>query len=191
MKKRYKTDYFEKLCLLAKICNENIFYTDKIINSQQIISDFTIHTGKDIMNEVKSSLEKDYFAPFEREDIFILGETLNKLSENTFFLYSAILDSNFFGFPGNIVSQIECLLKISEAIYDIFINLSKSQNKADLNVHIAKAEYKQEELKKQEFNCIKKSQQPDYINIIHYIEKCLDSTNEIIQLIQYTLLKNS
>lgn len=191
MKKRYKTDYFEKLCLLAKICNDNISYAHRIITLQQIASDYTIHTGKDIMYEVKTNLEKDYFAPFEREDIFMLGEKLNELSQNTSFLCMNLSDNRFFVFPGNIVSQFECLMKISEAIHDIFIRLSKSQKKTALNIHISKAECKQEELTKQVYDSINRSQKTDYIGIIHYIEKCADSTNEIIQLIQYTLLKNS
>ena len=191
MKKRYKTDYFAKLCLLAKICNDNISYTHKIITSQQNTSEYTIHTGNDIMNEVKINLEKDYFAPFEREDIFLLCEKLNVLTKNSYFLCMNLSDNRFFGFPGNIISQIESLMKVSEAIHDIFIRLSKSQKKTDLNVHISKAESKQEELIKRIYDSINKSQKADYFSIIHLIEKCADSSKEIIQLIQYTLLKNS
>jgi len=191
MKKRCKTDYFEKLCLLAKICNDNISYAHKIITSQQIISDYTVHTGKDIMNEVKANLEKDYFAPFEREDIFMLGEKLNELSENTFFLYTNVSHNNFFVFPGNFASLIECLMNASAAIYDIFINLSESQKSPGLNNLISKAEKKQKELKKRLYESFNQSQKTDYTGIFHHIEKCADSCKEIIQLIQYTLLKNS
>lgn len=190
MKKRYKTDYLGKLCILSKICRDNISYAHKIMTSQQVESDYTIHTGKEIMKEVALNLEKDYFAPFEREDIFMLCETLNELSKTTYFLCMNLSDNNFFNFPGNMTTLAESLLKASESIQDIFINLSKSQKKTDLNTYISKAENNQEELTKLTYK-YHMTLKTEYFGTFHIMEKCADSTDKIIQLIQYTLFKNS
>lgn len=191
MEKRYKTDYFEKINLLASICNDNIFYVQKIISSEQFLFEKNVVTGKNIIPEIKSSLEKDYFAPFEREDIYIICEKLNELSENTYFLYNYVSDNNIFGFPGNIIALVENLKKTAESILVIFTILSRNQKKSDLKDHIDKAEDVQKELKKQFYDCLKRSQGDIYNLIIHIIEKCAENCKEIIQLIHYTLFKNS
>lgn len=191
MEKSYKIDYFEKINLLTSICNDNIFYALKIISSEQFTFDKKAVTGKNIIAEIKSSLEKDYFTPFEREDIYMICEKLNELSENTYFLYTYASDNNIFGFPGNIVSLTECLKNTAKVIHVIFLSLSKNQKKPDLKEHIAKAEETQKVLKKLLHDCLKRSQGDTYNLIIHNIEKCAENCKEIIQLIQYTLFKNS
>ncbi|MBO5935097.1 MAG: hypothetical protein J6Q94_06375 [Clostridia bacterium] len=185
MKKHYKTDYFEKLCNISKICNENFSYVYKILASQEIPPEKIFLKSKDIVIEINECLEKDYFTPFEREDIFIISKKLDILNDYLYLLFIFLSENNFFSFTKNTINQIEHLSDLSTIIHEIFISLSVSQ-KNNLSKHIADAEIIHQNLIRQIY-----SENSKNAPVYHYIEKCTDTSNEIIQLIQYTLLKNS
>lgn len=190
MKKHYKTDYFEKLCQIAKICNNNLLYSHKIITSQQFPDEKVFQKSKDATDKIKENLDKDYFTPFEREDIFAISRKLDMLNEYIYFICKFLCDNKIFSFSDILIQQISCLIEISDIIHGIFITLSETQ-KADLNLYISKAEKRHEKLMLNIYNSINNSEYLNYGTILHYIEKCAATSNEIIQLIQYTLLKNS
>lgn len=190
MKKHYKTDYLKKLCQLSKICNDNFSYVYKILTSQQFPAEKMFQKSKNIITEIKENLNKDYFTPFEREDIFIISRKLHNLNEYSYFIFKFLSDNRFFSSPKNIIQQIGYLIKITETIHEIFINLSATQ-KADSSLYITEAETVQEELIHHIYDSINNDKTLNYGTILHYIENCADTANEIIQMIQYTLLKNS
>lgn len=191
MAKRYKTDYFKKINMLASICNDNIFYAQKIISSELSVSEAKPVTGKIIMDEIKSSLAKDYFAPFEREDIFIICEKFNELSENSHLLCICANKTDTFGFPSEIVTLTDCLKKISESITKMLSELLKYPKQGDLTHLFNKTESLIADFKKQLYSCLKRTQNDSYNNIIRITAECADNCKEITTLIQYTLIKNS
>lgn len=191
MEKRYKTDYFEKINTLAKICNDNILYACKIISNDNLAFDKNTANGKNIMKEIKSNLEKDYFAPFEREDIFMLCAKLNELSENSQFLCQYASDADMFGFPSNIVALAECLKSIMFSMTNTFDRLLKYPKQGDLTPLFEKTETLLSDYKKLLYSCLKRAKNDSYNSIIHITEECARNCSEITQLIQYTLIKNS
>ena len=191
MEKRYKTDYFEKLDLLSSICCNNISYSNIIIASEKLVSTNETETGAGIIKEIKTCLEKDYFAPFEREDIFLLSIKLNELSVNSRTLCICAQDSDFFGFPSNIISLASYLKNIADLMKTIFTRLKKYPKQDNLSVIFEKTELLHTDFSNQIYYCLKQSKNNTYNTILHLIEKCEETCMEIIHLIQYTLLKNS
>lgn len=191
MEKRYKTDYFEKIKLLASICNSNISDAKKIISSEKLTSDSKPDTAKNILYDIRNNLEKDYFAPFEREDIFMLSEKLCELSKNSHLLCIYASEADFFGFPATIVSLTECLKNISNSVLCIFEQLTKYPKQGDLKPVFENAESLQYDFRKLLYDCMKRIRNDGYHHILHLTEKCADNCKEIVQLTQYTLIKNS
>lgn len=190
MEKRYKTDYFKKLYLLTSICSRNITHAKQIISSGNFNSKNETETGLNILKEIKTNLEKDYFAPFEREDIFLLSTKLNEMSANSQTLCTFAQDSDIFGFPSNIISLVDCLKSITESVESIFSQLKKYPKQGNLSVILEKTESLHTDFRNQIYNNLKRTKNDTY-NILNIIEKCEENCMEIIQLIQYTLIKNS
>ena len=180
MAKRFKTDYFEKLNQLTEICCDNIATAQKIISSTSSASDKNPSTGNKIFREIKTSLEKDFFAPFEREDIFILSAKLNELSENTHLLcLNANITDIFFQ------TTIECLQNITALIRTIIIKLAKYPKQDNLYDYFSNAEKLLHDYSK---NCRFAANNNPLIQIS---ADCALICKEIIFLIQYILIKNS
>ena len=129
MKKRYKTDYFEKMNQLALICNDNICLALKIVSSEISSPEEKPVSGRNIMAEIKESLEKDYFAPIEREDTFILCQKLCEMSENSFLLYNESKKVNVFYLPNNFHVLCGSLQSVSKTTAEVFAQLKNIRNK--------------------------------------------------------------
>ena len=191
MAKRYKTDYFEKLSQLSSICSDNISITQKIMYSEYTELKKNAVTGKNIMQEIKTSLSKDFFAPFDREDIFIISEILYELSENSQLLCIYSKESDLFSVTSDLRSLIECLKNITESISAIITQLSKFPKQGDLTVYFSKTEILLYDFKKYFLvsSGKEKNKYPDAL--LQIAKECAQNCKEIIELIQYTLIKNS
>ena len=185
MKKRFKTDYFEKLNQLTEICCNNIATAKKIISSAHSVSDNNQSTGNKIFREIKASLEKDFFAPFEREDIFILSAKLNELSENTKLLCIHSNKIDIFSVTSDLKAMTGCLRDIVDNIRTIIIMLAKYPKHSDLTDYFRKCEALLTDFRILAVN--KDKHNP----LIQITEDCAENCKEIILLIQYTLIKNS
>ena len=181
MAKRFKTDYFEKLGQPSSICCDNIETALKHMSSEHSAVKKNPVTGNNIIQEIRSSLEKDFFAPFEREDIFILSAKLNELSENTKMLSLHSSSIDIF----DLKALTECLREIVNSIRIIIIMLAKYPKHGDLTDYFSNCEALLSDFRKLATN------QDKYNPMLQITEDCAENCKEIILLIQYTLIKNS
>lgn len=191
MAKHYKTDYFEKLIQLASICCDNVSIAQRIISSEHSAFEKNAVTGKNIMQEIKLSLEKDFFAPFEREDIFIVGTKLNELSESTKILSIILKQTDVFSITSDSEALVECLKNITENVLNIVIQLSKYPKQGDMTDYFNKTEILIYNFRKKFFGCFDKDKKSLFNALLQIIKECADKCKEINTLIQYTLIKNS
>lgn len=191
MAKSYKTDYFEKLSQLASICCDNVSIAQKIVSSEKSAFEKNAVTGKNIILEIKTSLAKDFFAPFEREDIFIVCEKLNELSENSQILCIYSKKCDVFSMPSEIKALIECMKNITESISTVFIQLLKYPKQGDLSDYFRKTEMLLYNFRKKFFDYSEQEKNKHFNTLLQITKECAEKCQEITILIQYTLIKNS
>lgn len=188
MSKHYKTDYFDKMKQLTTICCDNISIAQKIISSEHSATEKNAVTGKNIFQRIRICLEKDFFTPFEREDIFIISSKLSELSENTQLLCVYSEQTDVFSITSDLRTLIECLNNIAALIFTIITRLSEYPKQGDLTVFFNKTEQYQYDFQKKFFNC---SAHTKNNALFLLADECAKNCKEITVLIQYTLIKNS
>lgn len=170
--------------LLASICKSNTDYALKISKKQITTYEAKPVSGRIILSEICECLEKDYFAPFEREDIFILSKKLYELSENTFLFCNTANEMSSFS-KNNTVS--EKLQSMSDTNAVIFSNLCKYPKQGDMKPFSGKIYTDYISIKKYIYQHSEKQFNP----FLRQTEICADNYNDIITKLQYILIKNS
>ena len=176
--------------LLASISYDNINYALKVASSEISFFEAKPVSGRNIMREIKESLKKDYFAPFEREDIFILSQKLCELCDNSIFLLNASNESKIFA-DKNTLSLCESLRIISGLTANIFSTLQKYPKQGDLKPFFNKIDTEYNRIRNSVSKLSDKETAGFNSSFLHYIEICAQNCNDLATLTQYILIKNS
>lgn len=191
MDKHNKINYFEKMKLLISFSVSDISTAKELISSEVLSFKENSNDAENIFNEIKTNLAKDYFTPFEREDIFIISLRLRDLYSNINLLCKYSAQSEFFGFPSYIVYLAEKLSAVVNSLSDIMNKLTEYPKQDDLQSYFTQTETLISELQKIYIDCLYRTKNNEYNHILYTAGRCKDICNETVQLLQYILIKNS
>ncbi len=191
MDKHNKINYFEKMKLLISVCVSDITTAKDLISSEVLSFKDNSKDVENIFNEIKTNLAKDYFTPFEREDILIISIKLKDLYSDINLLCKYSAQSDFFGFPSFIVSLAEKLTEAVNSLSDIINKLSEYPKQGEMQSHFTNTETLLSQLQKTHIDCLYRTKNNEYNHILYTAGRCSDICNETVQLLQYILIKNS
>lgn len=187
MEKRYKTDYFRDMILLAKESAENLTLAEKNITSGHFISHSKISDTSCSVQKIRINLEKDYFTPLEREDIFSICCHLYEMNEYSSILYACSREKDSFIFSAEMVSLTQTLKFLTEKIFEIITALAKYPKHNDLTSIFTEIEKQSAAFRQM----LCSAQKRTYNYIFTVMEKCAESCHSAALHIQYVLIKNS
>ena len=158
-------------------------YTEKCKNG----SFFTCsdeHTERRIPDKIRDSLKKDYFTPFEREDILMITLLLSELADETYDLLCCALSVNTQGATALTSFLYDAVKHIKEFI----LSLSGFPKTNDFSVFFEKWNGILTEFRKAELTAIGTVSQNMLIN---RISDCMRCCRRIMNYAGYSIIKNS
>lgn len=179
MAKRNKTDYFREMILLAEECVNNLTTSENRTIKENIKSG--------ALHEIRNNLEKDYFTPIEREDIFSICCHLYEIYEASTVLNAVCREKDFFEFSEKLTVMISMLKSLAENIIKIISAISKYPKTDEISQLFIDCESIYNELSKQLNNEANKA----YNYTFSVIERCAVCCRTTVLHIQYVLIKNS
>ena len=207
MRKKEEFNYFDEFAKSAKLATEAIGeLKNYILNFNKENSEEEMKKIHEIENkadknlhELKNYLLRDFLPPIDREDIL---EIANKIDDFIDDIDEIVIDLNIYNIS-EITSEIKELITLLESatkiLYDLIIefkNFKKIQEIKQKVVEVNKIEEQADkiyekaikQLYKEETNAI---QIMKLSNIYEIIENCFDTCENVADLIDDVLLKNS
>jgi predicted phosphate transport protein (TIGR00153 family) len=157
------------------------------------------HGGDEARHVMIKKLAREFITPIEREDIMALTDAIDNVTDT-------IEDVLMHMYMFNITNVREHALKMTEVIVkccnsmkqalDEFYNFRKSQNLHDFIVEINFLEEEADKLFTEAtrdlyVNCSDNKEVIAWDQTLHFLEKCCDDCEEVANVIENVIMKNS
>jgi len=207
MSKKKDNNYFSKFVALVQ------YSCDAAILLNQIINNFNpeeMEAKMDEMHEIEHAgdkgrhammkrLAREFITPIEREDIVALADAIDNVTDTIEDVLLRIYMFNFQTMLEDAVKMtaiiVECCEALKEAMVE-FANFRKSQSLHKLIVEINRLEEEGDDLfVKATRNLFVNEKDPVQImawrETLDYMEKCCDACEEVSEVIESVMMKNS
>lgn len=190
MKKSNKTEYLKIIKEIADCADDNISAAVKTITSDFPDKRKSVSVSQ-LRQKIYEGIEKDYFTPLEREDIYMICNRLCELADNTALLLDKVKDCDIFKISSDATKITHLLKSITECLLAIASELEKYPRCVVLNDLFLKHDALLLEFKKLLQGIF--AQYNDAINqtIINLAVLCARNCKEAADTIQYSIIKNS
>lgn len=207
MKRKNEYNYFEAFADLSKfslssaeILHKTLAAFDAAKLPEKVKEMHKIEHSADIAkHEVMNHLVKEFLPPIEREDITVLSQEIDDVTDS---VEDVLLFINMFNIKSirpeilKFTELIEkCCKSMNEALVD-FKNFRSSKTLKDKIIEINRLEEDADELYVEMVrNLYKTSSDPielmTWTEIMHRLEKCCDNCEDVADIIEEIVMKNS
>jgi len=187
-------------CKAANLLNDimNNFNADDLLGKMKEMHDVE-HSGDEARHAIVKKLAREFITPIEREDIMAMSDAIDNVTDT-------IEDVLMRMYMYNITSVREHALKMTEVIVkccsslkqalDEFYNYRKSQKLHELIVEINRLEevgdkYFTEATRDLYVNSQNYKELAAWDTTFYYLEKCCDSCEDVADVIENVIMKNS
>lgn len=168
---------------MSEIAAAAVGYAE-ILRGNGFFSYYDEQPSRKTLKKIEESVKKDYFTPFEREDILMLALLLSDLADETYDLLCFSSGIN----TGSAATLPSFLSDAVNNIKDLIISLSKFPKTNDFTSFFEKWEKISSDFGKAVLSAYKSSSQNIFIN---KIIGCMDHCRRIMNYTQYAIIKNS
>ena len=207
MAKKKDENYFDTFvdlvqysCDAALLLNEivNDFHADELELKMKQMHEIE-HAGDEGRHAMMKRLAREFITPIEREDIVSLADAIDNVTDT---IEDVLLRIYMFNFPKmheDVVKMaaiiVECCEALKEAVVE-FANFRKSQTLHKLLIEINRLEEEADDLfVKATRDLFVHEKDPIHIiarrETLDYLEKCCDACEEVSEVIESVMMKNS
>jgi predicted phosphate transport protein (TIGR00153 family) len=190
----------EYSCQAADLLNEimNNFQVDELKDKMKEMHVIE-HAGDEARHEMVKALAKEFITPIEREDIMAMADAIDNVTDTIEDVLMHMYMFNVKNVREDALKMTEIIVKCCKALklaLDEFHNFRKSKNLHELIVEINFLEEEGDRLFTESIrhlyvNCSDYLEVTAWDQTFHYLEKCCDSCEEVANVIESVMMKNS
>ena len=207
MAKKKDVNYFDTFvelvqysCDAAILLNEivNDFHTSELEAKMEQMHEIE-HAGDEGRHAMMKRLAREFITPIEREDIVSLADAIDNVTDTIEDVLLRIYMFNFTKMHEDVVKMaaiiVQCCEALKEAVVE-FANFRKSQTLHKLIIEINRLEEEGDDLfVKATRELFVNEKDPVQImawrETLDYLEKCCDACEEVSEVIESVMMKNS
>lgn len=187
-------------CKAAALLNEivNHYDADKLPEKMKEMHAIE-HDGDEARHRMIKRLAREFITPIEREDIMAMADYIDTVTDTIEDVVMRMYMFNIRSVTDYAMKMTEVIVKCCDSLkvaLDEFYNFRKSQNLHNLIIEINRLEEVGDDLfmkatRDLYVNC------PDYKDLAgwdttyHYLEKCCDACEDVANVIENVIMKNS
>lgn len=207
MSKRSDSYYFQNFiecvqcgCEAAKMLEDNLMHFDTGLLQEKLDKLHEIeHNADKKKHEMMGVLVKEFMTPIEREDIILLSQSIDEVTDKIEDVLIRVYINNIHSIKPEAVEFTKIIIRCCNALKEImeeFVDFKKSRTLHGLIVEINALE---EEGDRMFINSMRKlhTMEKDPIEIIAwreifvYLEKCCDSCEHVADIVESVIMKNT
>lgn len=190
----------EYSCQAANLLNEimNDFDPDKLKSKMDEMHDIE-HAGDEERHKMVKALAREFITPLEREDIMAMGDTIDNVTDTLEDVVMHMYMMNIRNMRNHAVKMTEIIVRCCNAMklaLDEFHNFRKSETLHDLIIEINCLEEEGDRLFTEAVrhlyeNCTDALEVMGWDQTFHFLEKCCDACEDVSDVIESVIMKNS
>lgn len=157
------------------------------------------HAGDVERHIMMKKLAREFITPIEREDIVAMADAIDNVTDNIEDVVLSMYMFNITSMREEALKMTDIIVKCCEALrqaLEEFHNFRKSQTLHDLIIEINRMEEEGDELfthatRKLYVDCKNPIEVYGWDRTLHYMEKCCDACEDVSDVIESIMMKNS
>ncbi len=207
MARKKSTNYFDSFVELAGFSCQAADLLCKIMNNfnsnelpVRMTEMHTIeHGGDKARHSIVKKLAREFITPIEREDIMALSDSIDTVTDTIEDVLMRMHMYNIKSVRPHALQMAEVIAKCCDALkkaLDEFSNFKKSQKIHELIVEVNHLEEDADKLfmeatRELYVNCTDYKELAAWDTTFHYMEKCCDACEDVANVIENVIMKNS
>jgi len=207
MARKKNTNYFDSFVELAGFSCQAASLLCEIMNNfkadelpERMIEMHTIeHGGDEARHSIVKKLAREFITPIEREDIMALSDAIDTVTDTIEDVLMRMHMYNITSIRPHALKMVDVISKCCDALkkaLDEFSNFKKSQKIHELIVEVNHLEEDADKLfmeatRELYVNCKDYKELAAWDTTFHYMEKCCDACEDVANVIENVIMKNS
>lgn len=187
-------------CKAANLLNEimNKFNADELSAKMKEMHDIE-HSGDEARHIIIKKLAREFITPIEREDIMAMSDAIDNVTDTIEDVLMRMYMYNITTVRAHAIEMTEVIVKCCNSLklaLDEFYNFRKSHKLHELIVEINHLEEVGDRLFTEAtrdlyVNCQDSKEVAAWDIVFYYMEKCCDSCEDVADVIENVIMKNS